>query len=119
MENKREPDPRWSEFEEVLDEHGTAIGFHLPNNEFFFRYDKDGGWEDENGKYYDHQGVLADAEEEGSVSEDSSVDDRHDDLDDDIEEMLREEEQGIVRKPKKKEEPAPAPAPEKKKEEGS
>lgn len=32
MDNKREPDPRWEQFEEVFDENHKTIGFHLPGN---------------------------------------------------------------------------------------
>ena len=52
------PDPRFDAFEEVFDSNGIAIGFTLPNNSFVFRYDKKGGWKDENGNYYNSQGIL-------------------------------------------------------------
>ena len=46
MDAQREPDPRWKEFTEEVDEQGTPIGFRIPNNDFLFKYDHEGGWED-------------------------------------------------------------------------
>jgi len=33
----------------------------LPGNDFLFKYDIDGGWEDEQGNYYNADGVLEEA----------------------------------------------------------
>jgi hypothetical protein len=52
-----EPNPRFAEFVERFDSSGIAIGFSLPNNDFLFEYDKDGGWYDEKGIYFDCDGV--------------------------------------------------------------
>jgi hypothetical protein len=58
MQDIGKPDPRWNEFIEELDANGKAIGFRLPDNDFFFKFDEDGGWEDEKGRYYNADGIL-------------------------------------------------------------
>ena len=114
MEKDRQPDPRFSEFTEILDQDGKAIGFKIPDNDFLFEFDSDGGWVDEKGNYFNHDGIL---QSESEVDEDS-LSDRDDDLVDDFEDMLREEEEGIVKEtPKeetKKEEEKQPEVPEKK-----
>jgi hypothetical protein len=71
MEDKTKPDPRWNEFIEVFDENSKAIGFNLPDNAFLFKYEADGGWEDEKGIYYNAEGILSpdDSEHEDSLSD--------------------------------------------------
>jgi hypothetical protein len=39
-------------------ENGQAIGFKLDNNDFLFKYDQKKGWFDEDGDYYNSDGVL-------------------------------------------------------------
>lgn len=70
MGKKRDPDPRFSEFTEQLDENGKAIGFHIDGSDFLFKYDEDGGWVDEDGNYYNAEGILqSDSEEDEDVDE--------------------------------------------------
>lgn len=53
------PDP--TRFE-VYDEVDDGSGFYLPNGgEFFYQFDKFGGWFDEFGNYYDCNGQPAEA----------------------------------------------------------
>ena len=54
MEKDRLPDPRFSNFEEISDKEGKVIGFKIPDCDFLFEFDSDGGWEDEDGKYFNH-----------------------------------------------------------------
>jgi hypothetical protein len=70
------PDPRWNEFIEQYDQDGKPIGFKLPGNDFLFKYDIDGGWDDEDGNYYNADGVL---EEEAENSADEEELSEHDD----------------------------------------
>ena len=58
MAKKRDPDSRFSEFNEVADENGKVIGFKIPNNDFLFKFDEDGGWLDEEDNYYNCDGIL-------------------------------------------------------------
>ena len=70
MDKKREPDPRFQQFIEALSEDGKVIGFTLPDNPFLFKYDTNGGWLDENGNYFNSEGILQ-SEDEESEDEDS------------------------------------------------
>ena len=79
MQKKRQPDPRFNQFTEVLDEDGKAIGFKLPNNEFVFKFDEDGGWVDEDDNYYNHEGILQ-SDSSDDDDDDISYSDRDDDL---------------------------------------
>jgi hypothetical protein len=55
------------------------VGFTLPNNGFVYKYDKDGGWEDENGNYYNADGILqSDDDEQNDLEEDSEEFSEHD-----------------------------------------
>lgn len=58
MDKKRSPDPRFNEFTEQLDENGKPIGFVLEGSDFLFKYDEEGGWVDEDGNYYNSDGIL-------------------------------------------------------------
>lgn len=76
MEDIGKPDPRWDEFIEEFDTNGKLIGFKLPNNSFLFEYDVDGGWEDEQGRYYNAEGILQpDVESDSGEEDDSGHDD--------------------------------------------
>ena len=62
-----------SRFDEYIEqfEDGFKIGFKLPDNNFMFVYDADGGWRDEDKKYYNCDGeLLSDVESEQSDDED-------------------------------------------------
>lgn len=49
----------------VYDEVDDGTGFYLPDGgQFFYQFDKYGGWFDEFGNYYDSNGQPADAPEE-------------------------------------------------------
>ena len=48
-----QPDPRFNDYEEVVNGKGIPVGFKLKNCEFFFKYDSNGGWKDEKGNQYD------------------------------------------------------------------
>lgn len=89
MDKKREPDPRFQEFTESLDQDGKPIGFTLTDNDFLFKYDRNGGWVDENGHYFNAEGILQSEEED---SDEDSLDERDDDIVDEFEDMLRQEE---------------------------
>ncbi len=45
------------------------VGFKLDNNDFEFLFDKNGGWFDEEGKYYNADAILCDPPESESDSE--------------------------------------------------
>jgi hypothetical protein len=77
MEGRSLPNPRWNEFIEEYDSEGKAIGFKLPDNDFLFKYDVDGGWEDEKRNYYNADGILE--EENDSFDEDDDELSDHDD----------------------------------------
>lgn len=101
MDDNTKPDPRWNEFIEEFDSEGKLIGFKLPNNDFLFKYDFDGGWEDEKGRYYNAEGILQPDDESDSVddmAEEDEFSDHDDDVIDEFEKILMEEEEGIVRK---------------------
>lgn len=68
------PDPRFNDFEEVFNSDGIAIGFTLPNNSFVFRYDKKGGWKDEDGNYFNSKGVMEKHREDLSEGEEDDED---------------------------------------------
>jgi hypothetical protein len=69
-----------------LDGEGKAIGFTIPGCEFKFIFDEDGGWEDETGNYFNHDGVLIPSEDDAASDEDEiEVDD---DSIDEIEKLL-------------------------------
>ena len=73
---EKEPDPRWANFVEVLDEKDKAIGFNLPDNTFLFKYDQFGGWHDEKGSYYNSDGVLVpDQQDEDADDQNDSDED--------------------------------------------
>jgi hypothetical protein len=75
MEKKRSPDPRFNEFTEQLDEYGKPIGFVLEGNDFVFKYDEEGGWVDEDGNYYNSEGIL---QSDGEYLDDESLSDQDD-----------------------------------------
>ena len=82
MDNNRLPEPRFNEFTEQLDEDGKAFGFLLTDSEFLFKYDRNGGWVDEENNYFNHEGVLQLPEEQDEDEERSEdIDDAMDDLD--------------------------------------
>ena len=85
MDKETQPDPRFAEFQEKLDEDGKAIGFIVPNCEFLFKYDSNGGWYDEKEQYYNTNGILQsdrklenydDAENEDDEDDLSDMDDQ-------------------------------------------
>lgn len=83
MENKSLPDPRFSQFTEELNEEGRVIGFSIPNCNFIFKYDRNGGWFDEDGRYYNSEGVLQSDEEddvENLESDDEDLSENDDEL---------------------------------------
>ncbi len=45
------------------------VGFKLDNNDFEFLFDKNGGWFDEEGKYYNADAIECDPPESESDSE--------------------------------------------------
>lgn len=98
MEDTGKPDPRWEEFIEEMNEDGKAIGFKLPKNDFLFKYDTNGGWEDEKGNYYNADGIL-EVESEKDSGEDDMDEDLSSDQDDfaveTFEKLLKEEEEGM------------------------
>ena len=63
----------------MLDEDGKAIGFKIPNNDFLFKFDEDGGWVDEDDNYYNHEGILQ-SDSSDDEDDDISYSDRDDDL---------------------------------------
>lgn len=70
MDSKGEPDPRFKEFTDVLNKEGKAIGFKIPNCDFEFLFDEDGGWEDETGNYFNHDGILIPSDDDPASDED-------------------------------------------------
>ena len=91
------PDPRFDEFEEVVNDDGQAVGFTIPNNPFVFRYDSKGGWKDEKGNKYNSNGVLMKVKEDLSDEED----DDDEEILDEFERMLDDDERGVSKKKEK------------------
>ena len=83
MDKKGLPDPKFSQFTEKLNEEGKVIGFSIPNCSFIFKYDLNGGWFDQEGRYYNADGVLQSDDDEDAdhlESEDEELSENEDEL---------------------------------------
>lgn len=70
-----EPNPRFAEYKEEFDTEGNLIGFTLEGNPFVFKFDGKGGWRDEQGNYYNSEGIeLEKLEDWGAEDEENIVD---------------------------------------------